>query len=518
MKPTIIPLRESEKLFDSLTAEEAKRDFIEKNTVLASHYKQIPALSFYEEFLFHDMDESQYLPSIVICAKQRRDDDEEFEEVTRTRHAVHIDELIDFCWRDDVAVNPCGYYDNYPVKVLMREVYAFAMDIDKVRPDNLRRLIENLEAGNFPMPTSITNSGGGIHFFYILDKALQVGQTANYIQNTKIAEEIYYRLHDRLKVIFNGVQKHHLGQDYRIVGSLTKYGQITTAWESGSFWRVEDLAKSLGVDTSQLHQPMRKTSAKMRLYAENIAKDLGIEPPAMDDPKVVYSFIADNKDAAYQERQKKNAKKQERAAKRAKKIKKSDVQDAQIYDFYNRGWYPTTWGNVYTKTKPGNRYRALMGLAIVAYKAQIPEEQFAEDLDRLSVLWQTQDWEGGDRFNPHNVKAIMNFYRNGAKYENISSETLEEWFGWKFRRKTKGRREPLPQYEHLEYARFRKMQKKRKGELKNSEGRPSAQSIVVEWRATNPGKRKADCNRETGLDPKTIRKWWDTVIADTKNE
>ena len=27
----------------------------------------------------------------------------------------------------------------------------------------------------------------------------------------------------------------------------------------------------------------------------------------------------------------------------------------------------------------------------------------------------------------------------------------------------------------------------------------------------HPEGRKADCHRDTGLDPKTIRKWWDTV-------
>ena len=40
-------------------------------------------------------------------------------------------------------------------------------------------------------------------------------------------------------------------------------------------------------------------------------------------------------------------------------------------------------------------------------------------------------------------------------------------------------------------------------------GRPSAQVQVYEWRQQHPEGRKADCRRDTGLDPKTIRKWWD---------
>ena len=48
---------------------------------------------------------------------------------------------------------------------------------------------------------------------------------------------------------------------------------------------------------------------------------------------------------------------------------------------------------------------------------------------------------------------------------------------------------------------------------RNKNGRPvgsgTAQERVSEWRQQHPEGRKADCHRDTGLDPKTIRKWWD---------
>ena len=47
----------------------------------------------------------------------------------------------------------------------------------------------------------------------------------------------------------------------------------------------------------------------------------------------------------------------------------------------------------------------------------------------------------------------------------------------------------------------------------NKAGRPkgsgTAQVMVFEWRQQHTDGRKADCRRDTGLDPKTIRKWWD---------
>lgn len=49
-------------------------------------------------------------------------------------------------------------------------------------------------------------------------------------------------------------------------------------------------------------------------------------------------------------------------------------------------------------------------------------------------------------------------------------------------------------------------------------GRPvgsgTAQRQVFEWRQRHPEGRKIDCHRDTGLDPKTIRKWWECLQAE----
>lgn len=44
-------------------------------------------------------------------------------------------------------------------------------------------------------------------------------------------------------------------------------------------------------------------------------------------------------------------------------------------------------------------------------------------------------------------------------------------------------------------------------EYKNN-GRPKKQEIVIKWRFAHPSGRKADCIRDTGLDKKTVYKWW----------
>lgn len=481
--------QQKERGFHELTREERQADFHGKDEILRSHYAQIPAALFYADYLFHDMDEEEFKPSIILY-----EHGDGVSEQAWKRQAVNIEDLMNYCDRDDVAINPCGYWNNYPKKRLMRRIYAFVMDVDEVRPLSLQKLLDHIEKGRFPRPTAITNSGSGIHFFYILDVAMQVGYREKYLQNFHLAQEIYFMLHKQLEDLYAGVQKHHIGQDYRLVGSLSKYGDITTAWEVGGLWSVEGLAEALEIDVEPFYKPMNVASKRMSSYAKSIADELDLELPDMTEPSVVYDFIAENKDAAYEARQ--SRKEQTGKGKRA------------------IGWYEDTWNRVYTKTKPGNRFNAMRGLAIVAYKCGISEERFLEDLESLSALWQEQRWKDGDPFNPDNVEAIVRMFRNGERYKRTTRARLEELFGWRWTGKNKRRDEPLPQDEHLELARFRKMQKKRNGTLKNPEGRPrgsgTAQARVKEWRAEHPGATKAECNRATGLDPKTIRKWWDT--------
>lgn len=39
-------------------------------------------------------------------------------------------------------------------------------------------------------------------------------------------------------------------------------------------------------------------------------------------------------------------------------------------------------------------------------------------------------------------------------------------------------------------------------------GRPNKQANVQQWQLDHPDGKKAQCAKETGIDPKTIRKWW----------
>ena len=44
---------------------------------------------------------------------------------------------------------------------------------------------------------------------------------------------------------------------------------------------------------------------------------------------------------------------------------------------------------------------------------------------------------------------------------------------------------------------------------RDGSGRKPKADIVRQWQAAHPGGMKADCIRDTGLDKKTVYKWWE---------
>ncbi len=48
-----------------------------------------------------------------------------------------------------------------------------------------------------------------------------------------------------------------------------------------------------------------------------------------------------------------------------------------------------------------------------------------------------------------------------------------------------------------------------KGEGSQSERMPRRDYIIKKWRQENPKGSKAECAKETGLDRKIVKKWWD---------
>ena len=110
-----------------------------------------------------------------------------------------------------------------------------------------------------------------------------------------------------------------------------------------------------------------------------------------------------------------------------------------------------------------------------------------------------------NRFTEQDVRTALQAYRTGAN--NYPRDLISKLSGITI---PENKRNYRTQDEHLVLARGIKEIKKKMGEV--VEGRPKGSGtkelIVKQWKLENPTGRKADCHRDTGIDPKTIRKWW----------
>lgn len=490
-----------DKNWDELTADEMMMDFEWKSDILESFGEEVSSDTFYQDYLFRELYagelEAEYKVLLTEYVPKEKDD-----EKAKTKiHKIDVDDIPDYLEKNNVALSPCLFYNNWRRKNLMNYVSAFVLDIDKLRPMQLQRFFFLFDEGRLLRPTFIANSGSGVHFYYLLDKMLPVDSVNNEANNL-IATEIYTRLYEDviLKEKWLDAQRHWIGQDYRVVNSMTKLDLVSRIFKTGDTYSAEWFIQHYDI---QIDRTKKYASKQMIKYAGSIAKDLKLEAPDYSDAHATFEFISEHKDAAFQVRE-------ERRQRRAEKAKKNKGKQRKM-----GSWYRNTLFYMRDHTRTGFRFSSMKALAIIAFKEKIPRDVFVADLWELAAYWENFNWNG-DNFNIKNVKDIERFYDNGLKYSQTSSETLEEWLGYSFRR-VGVKRNHLPQEKHLYLARRRKEDLKILGE-KINEGRPegsgTAQEKVQQYRMEHPEARKADCIRATGLDKKTVYKWWDVPFGD----
>lgn len=489
-----------EKQWDELTPEEMMMDFEWKSDILESLGEEISFATFYQDYLFRELYagelEGDYKVMLTEYVPKEKD-----EEKSKTKiYKIDVDDIADYLHQNNVALSPCLFHNNWRRKNLMNYVSAFVLDIDKLRPMNLQRFFMLFDEGRLLRPTFIANSGSGVHFYYLLDKMLPVDSVNNEANNL-IATEIYTRLYDDviLKEKWEDAQRHWIGQDYRVVNSMTKLNLISRIYKTGEIYSADWFIQHYDI---QIDRTKNYASKQQIRYANSIAKALKIEEPDYSDAHATFEFINQNKDAAYQVRE---TRRQRRAAKAKKNKAKKNKPGS---------WYRNTLFHMRDHTRAGFRFSSLKAIAIIAFKEQIPRDVFVSDLWDLAYYWENLNWHG-DKFNLKNVKDIERLYDNGLKYSHTRPEKLEEWLGYPFKNVgVKSRKNPLPQKDHLEEARmirdFRMKRAGRKWDENNGRkpGTYTKEQIVKDWREAHPEGRKADCVRDTGLSKPTVYKWW----------
>ncbi len=69
-------------------------------------------------------------------------------------------------------MSPVTYVGNSPRKVNMKNIHALTFDLDGVTSEHLLTLIHLIDQSFILKPTFITNSGNGLHLYYVFDEPI----------------------------------------------------------------------------------------------------------------------------------------------------------------------------------------------------------------------------------------------------------------------------------------------------------------------------------------------------------
>lgn len=347
--------------------------------------------------------------------------------------------------RDDILLGGSTYFKGYISKATTKDTLCFIIDMDNVWAGVLQDALLrgwDTEKGHLPMPTYIVNSGTGLHLYFVLARPIP-----HYKCNAELVTKLYRALAVQQTTgrMYLSRQVQWYGQDFRMVGSLNKYGWINEAYRLGDVWDPDALAKEVGMD---------------------------IHFVTYDEPR-----------------------KQLHTEKRKKVVRRKGGYKN------HRAFYDATVRGCREKTREGTRYMSMCSIVTVGYKCGIDIKEIEKDLVSLIPKYN----EGAKRqIKVDEIYHALRMYNEKAL--KTPRLRLEDWMGWKYEGcRRNGRKRDV----HLARARAVQLLDYPAGEWRNKDGRPSKTNEVVEWKRAHPTGTKSECARALGISRKTVYRWWD---------
>ena len=384
--------------------------------------------------------------------------------ITRGNEELYnlIDSSKNFC-----MIAPVSYIGKHRTNKNARYLYALVIEIDDIEPKNgIDELFYSWRREHFtmPKPTYIVCSGSGVHLYFVFERPIPLFQ--NIFEQLTEAKK-YFTTSFWNKYVTNSYQKiqyESINQPFRCVGTVSKNGSAyAMAFKTGEKVTIEYLNKFLP-ENKQMNA----------IYKSKISLKEAMERY----PKWYQNRIIEGKERGHWNR----------------------------YDGIYYNWIE----KVKDREKGavvGHRYHCLENLCSLAVQCNIAPEQVEKDCRELAEFLEELTEKEDNHFTEYDILCALRTYHNadeGAyrrKIEYISNKT-----GILL---TPNKRNGRKQKDHVVVMNKMKEVKKLLGEDIN-EGRPDKQKIVQEWRKEHPDGKKADCIHDTGLDKKTVYKWWDT--------
>lgn len=375
--------------------------------------------------------------------------------------------------REFVITSPISYIGRNRTAKNSRFLYAFAIDLDGVEKQHIENIFYQYKSGAMPKPNIIVSSGNGLHLYYILEKPIAL------FDNIKILlKRFKYGLID---LVWNGYtssvkkrQYQGIFQGFRIPETKTKFGEVVRAFylENSELYTIEKLNHWV--------------TGRRKL----VDTEIDIINKALYVPKKLTLKEAKEKYPDWYER---------RIVKGDKSRKKWHIK-RDLYDWWKR----TITDN--EKVVEGHRYFCIMSLAMYGLKCDIPYEEVKADAYSFLEEMESKTGNQDNHFTEEDIEDALKAYKES--YMTFPRKDIEIVTGISI---PPNKRNYQKQKDHLEEIRMiRDLRMKRQGKKwTDNNGRKSKKDEVISYLLFNQNATKYRCIKETGLDKKTVYKYWE---------
>ena len=369
-----------------------------------------------------------------------------------------IEESENFC-----MMSPISYAGRRRTIENARYLYAMVIEIDGIIEDSgIVELFYSWErtTSPTPRPTFLVCSGTGVHLYYVFERPIPLWANV-YEQLNKARQELIPRLWNTY-VSSESIQFESISQGFRVVGTRSKEEHIyAMAFEVGPKVSIEYMNSFIREEDNKI----------LNYYKSNLS---------LAEAKEKYPKW-------YQRR----------------------LEEGQEKGHYSRhqGIYYNWVEKIAKGAEVGHRYNCLEALCALGVQCNIEPEQVEKDCRALMLRFESLTKDEKNHFTEYDVICAMRTYERAEQraYER-NVDVISKKTGIPLQRNKRNGRKRADHVKRMNALRDIDYPN---GTWRNKDGRPDKKEAIKKWRLENPNGTKAECNRQTKIDPKTIRKWWD---------
>lgn len=368
----------------------------------------------------------------------------------------------DFC-----IINGISYFGRKNLSEHASKMFAMIIDLDGVGVKQLKSLMRGAVCEGFmywPMPSYVTISGHGVHFYYNLEEPVSLYPHLK-LQLKELKYALIQKLWNEYTSTIDKPQYQGINQGFRPPGGHTKI----PGYKSRVFCMnthpilLKNLSKYVEM-TFQVNEEQLFRESKLTLAQAKVKYPEWYEKVIMQKDKTV---------------------------------RKWDIQ-AKVHGKNPIALYDWWLNKIKSGATYHHRYFCIMCLVIYAVKVGVPKDKVKADSYSLLPLFNALTDE--DKFTGQDIESALELYED--RYCTFPIKDISKLSDIPIQlNKRNGRK----QKEHLERARAVQNVDYPNGEWR---GRKSKQKDVEQWQQAHPEGTKMQCYKETKISRTTINKYW----------